>query len=413
MKTTKLLTLLSVIGLSSTLKAASYDTLPKGVNTLVFKQVMAMNMGTKFNSRGEKESLNLKQEFSSSKLEELSSVIKSYFDELKNLSPQSYNEFSLGEYAADIDANLNAQGLGYGHGITDRLTVYGSLPFYHIKTDIRINQTKNSTIRNVQDTIGNKPTNSALSKAIQDLTMQLPNAGIGLLQSVVVNYYNYKPIGKWEKSALGDAEVGAIYKLTDYTDRGLAISGGLVLPTGDADDADSLQDVATGDGQLDTFVELSGGFDVRGPELQFDLKTRYTYQFASKKEFRLYDDADLPLSDTKGTLTEKLGNKIDITASLTHNTYEWLSLQASYIFGSTGTATYTGAANQKMLEALGAYSANSNHWLKVAANFSTINLFKKGSFAVPFDVGVSAQRLLSAKNLNGYDRIDIDLRMYF
>lgn len=413
MKTTKLLTLAVVIGLNSNLKAASYDTLPKGVNTLVFKQVMAMNMGTKFNSKGDKESLNLKQEFSSNKLEELSSVIKSYFDELKNLSPQSYNEFSLGEYAADIDANLSAQGLGYGHGITDRFTVYGSLPFYHIKTDVKINQTKGSTIRNVQNTIGTKPTNNALSKAIQDLTMQLPNAGIGLLQSVVVNYYNYKPIGKWEKSALGDAEIGAIYKLTDFSDKGLSITGGLVLPTGDADDADSLQDVATGDGQVDTFVELNGGFDVTGPELQFDLKTRYTYQFASKKTFRLYDDADLPLSDKKGTLTEKLGNKIDVTASLTHNTFEWMSLQASYIFGSTGQATYTGNANQKMLEALGSYSANNNHWLKVAANFSTINLFKKGSFAVPFDVGISAQRLLSAKNLNGYDRIDLDLRMYF
>lgn len=190
-----LIVLLSALNLSESM-AASYDTLPKGVNTLGFKQVITKNLESKFNDSGEKESINLKEEFSSSKLEDLSSVIKTYFNELKAISPDAYSNFSLGEFSANITADLTAQGIGYGYGLTDRLTVYGSIPMYHIKTDVRIAHQK-STISNIKNNIQNAPTNSLMAKLVQDLTLQLPNTNAELLQSIVVNHYNYKPIGKW------------------------------------------------------------------------------------------------------------------------------------------------------------------------------------------------------------------------
>lgn len=415
MKTTNItFTALSIVLMTvNTVMGASYDTLPKGVSTVVFKQVMANNIESKFNDRGEKESINLKEEFSSSRLEELSSIIKGYFDELKSLSPNGYNNFSLGEYSTEIKADLTAQGLGYGRGITDRLTVYGSLPFYHIKTDVRIIQSKKSTISDVQNDVQYRPTNSVLSKFVQDLTMQLPNSSAELLQSFVVNYYGYKPIGKWEKSALGDAEIGFIYRLTDFDNMGASLSSGLVLPTGDADDPDSLQDVATGDGQYDTFLEVAAGMDVYQKLIQVDLKSRYTYQFASDKVVRTYDDADMPLSKVKSKVNEKLGNKFDTTLTVTYNYNDWLNFHTAYILNTTSKASYSNLNDLKIKDALEAYSTNEANWVKIGANFSTVNLYRQNKFFMPFEVGVSVQRLLDAKNLNGYDRIDFDFRMYF
>lgn len=395
------------------LMAASYDTLPKHVNTVVFKQVIASKIQSEFNETGENETLNLKEEFTSSRLEDISSVIKTYFEELRAISPDAYKNFSLGEFSANVAADVNAQGIGYGFGVTDRLTVYGSLPIYHIQTEIKFRQTKASNLASVQATIRNANPDSALGKFVKDLTLQLPNTNEELLQSLVTNYYGYKPIGKWEKDALGDAEIGFIYRLTDFSDRGVAVSAGAVLPTGSADDPDSLQDVSTGDGQYDGFLEVASGISFLDNSLQFDVKGRYTYQFESQKEVRWIEDADLPLAKTKRTVNQKLGDKIDASFSATYYPTYWMNLSSSYMLGSTGQTNYYDITDPDVKKALEADTSSSSQWLKVGIGFSTVEAYKRKKFDVPVDIGISAQRLLNAKNTASYDRIDLDFRLYF
>lgn len=411
---TKLLTILALGMLPiGSLMAASYDTLPKNVNTLVFKQVIASKIQSEFNETGENETLNLKEEFTSSRLEDISSVIKTYFEELRAISPDAYKNFSLGEFSANVAADVNAQGIGYGFGITDRLTVYGSLPIYHIQTEIKFRQTKASNLASVQATIRNASPDSALGKFVKDLTLQLPNTNEELLQSLVTNYYGYKPIGKWEKDALGDAEIGFIYRLTDFSDRGVALSTGAVLPTGSADDPDSLQDVSTGDGQYDAFVEIASGISFLDSSLQFDVKGRYTYQFESQKEVRWIEDANLPLAKTKRTVNQKLGDKIDASLTATYYPTYWMNLSSSYMMGSTGQTNYYDITDPDVKNALEADTSSSSQWIKIGIGFSTVEAYKRKKFDVPVDIGISAQRLLNAKNTASYDRIDLDFRLYF
>ena len=393
--------------------AASYDTLPKHVNTVVFKQVMVSKIQSEYNEKGTNETLNMKEEFTSSRLEDISSVIKTYFEELRTISPAAYNDFSLGEFSANVAADVTAQGFGYGFGITDRLTVYGALPIYHIQTDIKFRQTKASNLASVQATIRNSSPDSAIGKFVKDLTLQLPNTNEELLQSLVTNYYGYKPIGKWEKDALGDAEIGFIYRLTDFSDRGLAVSAGAVLPTGSPDDPDSLQDISTGDGQYDGFVEVLSGISFFENALLFDIKGRYTYQFESQKEVRWIEDADLPLAQTKRSVGEKLGDKIDASFTVTYNPTYWMNLNTSYMTAMTEKTNYFDVSDPDVKKALEADTNSSNQWVKVGIGFSTVEAYKRKKFDVPMDIGVSAQRLLNAKNTASYDRIDIDFRLYF
>ena len=392
---------------------ASYETLPKHVNTFVFKQVMTSKIESKYGADNKQETLDLKEEFTSSKLEDVSSVIKSYFENLKALSPEAYDNFSLGEFKADVEADVTAQGFGYGFGFTDRLTIYGSLPIYHIKTDIKFNQSKPSNLAAVQASVRNSNTDSALGKFVRDLTLQLPNTNAELLQSLVVNYYNYEPIGTWEKDALGDTEIGFIYRLTDFIDKGMAISMGAVLPTGEADDPDSLQDVSTGDGQYDAFVETMAGVSFLGKTFEFDIKGRYTHQFASKKELRWIEDSSVPLAREKKTVNQKLGNKIDAAVIFTLNPAHWINFNTSYIASQTQSTRYTDVTDQKVKAALESNTDTESRWIKVGMGFSTIEAYKRKKFDLPFDVGVSAQRLLNAKNAVNYDRFDIDLKLYF
>lgn len=392
---------------------ASYSTLPKNVNTLVFKQVMASKIESQYDSKGKVDTLDLKEEFTSSRLEDVSNVIKSYFEQLRAISPQAYSDFSLGEFSADVSADVSAQGLGYGFGITDRLTVYASVPIYHIVTDIKFKQTKPSNMAGVKEAIKNAPTDTAIGKFVKDLTMQLPSTNAELLQSMVVNYYGYKPVGKWEKDALGDAEIGFIYRLTDFTDKGIALSAGAVLPTGEADDPDSLQDVSTGDGQYDAFLEAAAGVSFIDNMFQIDIKGRYTYQFSSEKEVRWIEDSNLPLATGKRSVNEKLGNKIDTTLTLTYNPTYWMNLNSSLILGNTESTIYANVADAKIRRALETDTDSSSRWVRIGVGFSTIEAFQRKKFYLPMDIGVSAQRLISAKNTHNYDRVDFDFKLYF
>jgi hypothetical protein len=392
---------------------ASYDTLPKNVNTLVFKQVLVSEIKSDYDANGNEETLDLKEEFNSSRLEDVSSLIKSYFEQLAAISPEAYSNFSLGEFSADIKADVSAQGFGYGFGVTDHLTVYGSLPVYHLSTDVKFRQSKESNLAAVQATIRSINPDTALGKFVKDLTMQLPTTNTELLQSLAVNYYGYKPIGKWQKDAVGDAELGFIYRLTDFSDRGVAISSGVVLPTGDPDDPDSLQDISTGDGQYDTFLEVDSGISFLDNTLQFDLKGRYTYQFASKKEMRWIDDPDLPVARTKKELEQKLGNKLDATLTATYYPTYWMNVNSSLIMGLVGKTTYADVEDAAVKNALESDTDTKNTWLRVGVGFSTIEAYKRKKFDLPMDIGVSAQKLINAKNTPSYERFDLDFKLYF
>lgn len=406
---------LFLFGLSlyaTTTFGASYDTLPKGIDMFVIKHVMTSKIESKFNANNQDESLSLKENFTSSKLENISSALKTYFQELKAISPEAYNQFSLGEFEAEAQAQVNAQGIGMARGITDRLTVYGSLPVYHIKTNVNFKQSQKSNLSSTQAAVQNAPTTTAISGFVRQLTLQLPETNEELIQSLIVNYYGYKALGNWEKDALGDAELGMIYRLTDFKEAGLAISGGVVLPTGDADDPDSLQDVSTGDGQYDAFVESMAGISFFDNAIAFDLKTRFTYQFATNKSLRTTDDPDMPLSKKKESMNEKLGNKIDATLSMTINPTSWLNFNSSFIVGQTDASTY-GATDPKVKTVLEQNSASSNQWARVGIGFSSVELYKKKKMDIPFELSLSAQKLLNAKNTANYERFDLDFRFYF
>ena len=413
MKSNFLIILILTVLPTRFLLAASYDTLPKNVNTLVFKQVIVSKIESQFNEKGNNETLNLKEEFKSSRLEEISTVVKTYFDELKAISPESYKNFSLGEFSAKVAADITAQGVGYGFGLTDRLTIYGALPIYHIQTEIRFQQTKASNLDLVKSTVKNANTDTALGKFVKDLTLQLPHTNEEFIQSLVTNYYGYKPIGKWEKDAIGDAEIGFVYRLTDYTDRGASLSAGIVFPTGSPDDPDSIQDIATGDGQYDTFAEIASGISFFNNSLQFDLKGRYTYQFESEKEVRWIDDASLPFSQTKRSVKQKLGNKIDTSLTATYLPTYWMNLYSSYILGTTGQTDYYELTNPDVKKALESNTSSNAQWIKIGLGFSTVEAFKRKKFDLPMDIGVSVQRLMNAKNTASYDRVDFDFKLYF
>jgi hypothetical protein len=54
-----------------------------------------------------------------------------------------------------------------------------------------------------------------------------------------------------------------------------------------------------------------------------------------------------------------------------------------------------------------------NQWARIGIGFSGIELYKRKKLEMPFDVNLSYQRILSAKNSADFERVDADVRIYF
>lgn len=390
---------------------AYYDTLPKGVRLAAFRYVKTGEVNSSYGSNRQESSYFLKQNFDAKTLHSLNSATEVYFDELKRISEKAYNDFTFGEYEGSGAANVQVNGYGLGYGLTNRVTLYASVPYY--KADVKFNLIRNkgnnhsSVAKEIYESEA-----SEVSNLLSQLTKELPDAKESLLQSIAVNYYGYKPIGDWKGEGFGDAEVGMIYRLTNWQTAGLAATLGAILPTGRIDDPDILQDIAFGDGQTDLFFEFGGGVKIFNEKADLSLSGRYTHQFESTKELRIPEDDEYPLSDKKGVFKEKLGNKIDVTGHFGIELFSWLSPYSSYTYSLKEKSKYT-SQYELANEYLAKNSDTETHTLKFGLNISTVKLYQNGKFMAPVILDLSMQSVVEGQNTPKYDRVDLELRLFF
>ncbi len=394
------------------LHAAYYDTLPQGVRTLAYRQVFIDRAQGSFNNSGQYQEYGFKVNFNSDLLKDLNDASKYYFSELKKLSPEAYDAFSFGEYVSDIKAKGDVKALGFGYGITSHLTAYAFLPIYSVKVNVAFTRTQENNHQAVLTDVQKSGSSTDLNTAIiQGVTENLPDGSGETLQSVLVNYFGYQPIGSWEGRGLGDAEMGLMYRLTDWNTGGLLISAGAIAPTGRKDNPDMLQDVAFGEGHWSAFYEFGGGWKPT-EALTFDLWNRYTYKLAYSDEIRLPERTDFPLTTRKAMTRIKLGDKWESNARVSFAPTNYLNLSATYIFEKVFAASYSSpyADGDKILESK---SESIGHSARLGVGITSIDAFLSKKFFAPMTTELAFQRLFSGKNRDKYDRIDFELKVMF
>lgn len=399
-----------VLGLQN-VQAAYYDTLPKGVRLLAFRQVQTSDIKNEFSENGEKESLSFNQSLSSEELSQIEGA-DIYFDELKKLSPTAYEMFRVGRYDIDAHAEVEVQGFGVAYGVTERLTAYVSVPYYRADVIMNVQRTESNNYQEVAQELNQSGQESDTSYFLNQLTSQLPDADGQLLQTVLVRNYNYEPIGSWNAQGLGDIELTGLYRLTDWQYSGLATSFGVTLPTGREDDPDILQDIAFGDGQTDLFVEFGGGVTLLDTKLDLDASLRYTHQFSSTKTLRIPENSDMQFSSKKGEFKEKLGSMLSSNLVASYKTKPWLELQAGHEFLFEGAPEYN-SPYQEANKILALNGGENYHIIKTGAKLTTIDLYQKGEFAVPMSVQLMARRTVAGQNTPEVTRLDLEFRLFF
>ncbi len=404
------LSILLTVVISPTL-AMYYETLPKGIRMAVMKQVQTSTIESAFNRQKQEQAYFFRLNLDASTIGDVNDSLKSAFDQVKAVSTEAHNQLTFGEYQAKGSANVKVNGAGLAYGISDRLTVYGTFPYYDARVDLDIARTRGNNYNDVSNQL-RKAGDNTTAKVLSDVTSDLPDVNEGVVQSVVVNYLNYQPLGNWQAKGMGDMEFGALYRLTDWDNAGLAMSAGFVLPTGRQDNPDVLQDFAFGDGQTDLFVEFGGGVFIPNTRLSVDGFTRYTYQFAHDREMRIPDSRDYPYGAEKGIFREKLGNILDLNLRLMYHARRWLSFDFVGIYNHIGQATYDSPFTLGN-EVHGLETEIIQESARFTTRFSTVDLYKSGDFFLPFICNLSAQQVLGGMNTPKFSRYDVEFRFFF
>ncbi len=390
--------------------AQVHRTLPKGVRMLAYRNINTTKIDATYNQAQAVTPLSYNINANADTLENANSAAKLYFEQLQAISPEAYDQLTFGEFNISAEAQLQVHGFGGGYGITEKLTVYGILPYYNARVNIKYKQIRGSNSEAVADQV-QQSGQGDIDSTIGNITGAIPSATGTVVQSVLVNTFGYDEIGDWQGSGYGDFELGAMYRLIDRGTWGFAVSSGVVAPTGREDDPDLLQDIAFGDGQWDVFVEGAYGF-VLNDSLMFGTTLRYTYQAPSEKNLRIPESRDFTISDRKGDFVVKYGDKVDAVFSSTYTISDWFSLTPAYEVNYQMSSQYDSVYG----EADGYLEYNSDrigHVGRLSASISSIQPFLKKKFALPAQINFNVQQTLAGKNVPKMGRFEVELRMLF
>lgn len=342
---------------------------------------------------GDFKGYNINANINADAIKGISSAVDTY---LSTLTPSQYANFSFGTFEGSASSKVTAQGFGGGYGLTNKITIYGFIPFYKAEVDLRL-----------QRTVKGRDVSGTLIEIDN-----VPDVDTRLIQSLMVNYYGYKPLGRWNSTNFGDAELGILYQLRKWKTAGLLMKLGMVLPTGRVDDPDILQDISFGDGQWDLFGEIGGGKINFSRRFSLDTWTRLTYQLPYKTVIRLPESATFPLTTRKGLTDIKLGNKAEYNLQVNaHFSDEWTT-SLGYIFEYKESDKYKSPYIESN-EILKLDTEKNSHTGKVKLNYSTVSLYQNKKFLAPLNLNLSIQTILGGKNVPKYQRADFEIALYF
>ncbi|MBC7537428.1 MAG: hypothetical protein H7281_01300 [Bacteriovorax sp.] len=372
--------------------AAYYDTLPAGVRNITYRYIQTGEITGSYGSSGNFKGYNVNANINADSIKGVNAAVDTY---LGTLSATDYANFSFGTFQGSATSKVSAQAIGAGYGVTNRLTVYGFVPFYSAQVDLKIERTQKG-----RNNVGT---------AIQ--LENLPDVDVRLIQSLFVNYYHYQPLGRWKATDFGDTELGMMYQLKKWSNAGALINIGTVAPTGRKDNPDILQDIAFGDGQWDAFFEWGGGI-ILSSNWSLDNWTRYTYQFPYSTTIRTPDSSTFPVTANEGLAQIKLGNKAQTNLQANYKLSEEWTTSLTYSFEYIEPSDYK-SSDPIADTILEADTEKITHTGRLNLGYSTLSLYQQKKFFVPVSFNLAVQSIFAGKNVPKYERADFEIRLFF
>ncbi len=317
------------------------------------------------------------------------------------------NEETVGDFYANLNAQINVWAPIFAWGISERLTLAGALPYYSASTDIKVGfRTNVGADRFIAALTTNSMNN--FQSAIE-ASEKFQNAVVRLNERLEEN--NYEPLDRWNQEAFGDLTLAAKYLHYNGERVKFASQGGIVAPTGRVDSPDLLTDLPFGDGQWDIFAALLADQYVL-PSLFVNQFFRYTYQAPDRRSVRwkTYDETVLA---PKRETDFKLGDKIDAGLSFQ------FEQESTGITGGLGGLYFRKFGDRYTVDELAikselqrATDQDALYW-QARLGYSTVAAYQRKEFAAPLTASLEYRRQYASRNVPITDFTQLDINLFF
>jgi hypothetical protein len=400
----------------SALAITDTAVVPPGVRALIYRSVWATLDGS-YDATGKHSGFNFAKRLEASKLAPMVPMVGDLTRRLQSIDAGLAQRLDFGQVDANPTADVQANAFGLAYGLIPGLMIVATVPI--MTADIRVNGGYRSTT-SMQQTIAdlqrrkNGGQRDQEIDALIQVLQQLPSVSGGNIQAALVQQLGYKPVGDWSARGLGDADVFGHYRFIDESYYKQAVRLGMELPTGRENDPDNLVDIPFGKGNAGTYVQTIHDFPLWNETLTFHAQGKFSYQWASRRTFRLFSDADTPFTSEKESLDFQRGHRFSMGNGVSYQVIRGLKLVSEYEYsGQFGSSVSGGKKPGYNYSMLTEDTDWKSHSLTVGVSFSTVPLFMAKKFPLPCLVGLNHSRVLSGTNTEGIDMTYLHVEMYF
>jgi hypothetical protein len=405
----EMLIILVTLFISLAAQANYYETLPIGVRAAGYRITQTAGITDNLMNGTQKSPLGPAVNLNPELLSSQSPIIKNIFNTAVAIDPAAAQS-NLGAFRIDAESIVNVQSFGFGYGIRDNLTFYTQWSYYRYQVNTQYTQTNPGNTSALISALQRSGNDLYVSYADALQTLQFQGVN-GAIAQAAATTFGYKPLGNWQGASISDIDLGIMWNFKKEDTWGLALTGGVVAPTGTVDDPDILQDIGSGDGQWDIFADFTGGMKLGGG-WEWDNLLRFTYQLPGTREFK-------PLFTSNGIDTNnynikfKPGNKWEYRSRANFRRNRWNSLyienEYKYQFGWSFDSS--DPVINETLESQFDYSWVNN--IKFGTVLSSIELFKSKEFLLPGTIELFVQTPLFGHNTPDVTRFEVEFRIYF
>ena len=224
------------------------------------------------------------------------------------------------------------------------------------------------------------------------------------VQNLISSEYGFSGIESWSGQGIGDIELGAKYRFFLKESSAFAMTGGLRIPTGHADDPDDLTDVAWSYGnyalllRLHYDYKLSNLWSKQASQLHqivpapgdviFNTTFRYDYMLPDKKVKRVGDTPDQTFTNNREKVSRKLGDLFNIEISGKYQITETIAFTGLYTYGFKLKDDISGNMGYNY-ESLEANTDSSQHVVALRASYSTLASYRETKSGIPLVLTLS------------------------
>jgi len=361
--------------------ADSAAVLPRGTSRVFGDFYHYLPTTERYNPDGERE--DLAYPFTNAALD--SNVLTN----LKPLDPLVGGTASIGDVAVSYEYDIDVLDAGYSYGVTDKLTVGFHIPYYWITNNV------DSSFSSANANVGLNPATGACCIPISAGGQPMDTSDV---QNLVSSEFGFNPIETWTGEGIGDIELGAKYRIFLEESSAFAMTGGLRIPTGRADDPDDLTDVAWSYGnyalllRLHYDYKLSNLWSKKPTQLHqiipapgdviFNTTFRYDYMLPDKKIKRVGDNPDQIFSNNREEVSRKLGDIFNLEVSGKYQITDAIAFTALYTYGFKLKDNISGNMGYNY-ESLEANTDSSQQVVTLRASYSTLAAYRDKKFSVP------------------------------